>query len=1660
MSKRKTLTKFGSALLSLAAFAGTLPSASLPLIAADEDASSKEGSEQTGQQLNTNVTENKVQYIDTGERTVDFDPDWSFHLGDASGAEQPLFDDSEWQTVNVPHDYSISQEYDPTLEGESAYKPGGVAWYRKSFVLSEEAENKRIRIDFDGVYMNSTVYINGHKLGDHPYGYTPFSYDLTDYLNKEGENVLSVRVDHQIPSSRWYSGSGIHRDVKLTITDDVHVDLFGTQITTPRLEEQKDGVVDTLVATTLVNDGSEEKTVTVRQRVYKKGTDTLLTEQSSGPVALSAGQSQEVELTLGLSCPDLWSTTSPSLYVMETSVFAGEELVDTYTTQYGYRYFNFDNNTGFSLNGESMKLNGVCMHHDQGSLGSVDTRRAVERQVEIMKKMGVNSIRTSHNPASSAFLEICAEQGILVMEEMFDGWSNEKNGNTEDYSNYFNTPIAQDNEIINGDQASVWAQFDLQETLRRGRNNPAIIIWDLGNEIEHGNTSAFPQICDNLITWIQAMDDRPVVLGDNKTLGNATSTSNTIRDKIHAAGGLIGSNYGIASDLQTRFRNAHPDWRFTGTENVSSVNSRGIYDRMGSQQDVNGDRQLTSYDTSCVSWGHRASQAMIGFLENDWFAGEYVWTGFDYLGEPTPWNGISAGSDYGWPAPKNSYFGIVDTAGFEKDTYYFYRSMWKQDDTTLHILPAWRNDVVYKNSSNQVPVVVYTNAHKVRLDFTDTSGNTRTIGEKEFTEKTTANGYKWRIYEGADRDATRDKNLYLTWYVPYEDGTITATAYDVDGNIIEKTTGRSSVTTFGEAAALDANADRTEIRADGKDLTYIAVDVLDADGRFVANAANRVRFTVEGEGKLVGVDNGNSIDHQSFQDDNRQAFSGKVLAIVQSTGRAGTITVKAEADGLASDTVTIQTVDGIVPQENAPASIEYSQGCYLRAGTTPVLPETVRISFEDGTVQEDVPVEWEEVSADQLAQSGSVTVNGVAGGQKVSYYINVIDSVGAVQNYSAAVKKGSTITLPATRPVLRQDGTRLPIYAPVSWEAIDDELTSSEGVHIIHGTADVLGESYAVSASIAVKEETTSRSDNVVPTLGYRITQNIESSLQSDNLLAIKDGNAAPGDPSSGYNAKIWSNYNSTNAATPQRHAEITIYLDTAQNLSQASIYFCADEWSMVYPSAGDVKLEISETGDDGTWRELETVETIGDEITTSGVNTKSKCYSYTFDPVQATVVRVSFDTASGQTVNAKYATGISEIELYPVTASLQQSSSTALASLRINGKDEGFVNTQADTLRSEAYLIDSIEAIGAENASVTVLPVQDDIVRMVIESEDHSESRIVTVSIRKPYERDPQTADYDLPTTNLTASSPSVYPGTGNEGPVSYVLDNNSSTYYHSNWNNSSASDINNRHVDLTFDTPTQVAALRYLPRNSSGDGGRNGQITSYRIQYQETADGEWKDIAQGDWAYTPGWKAAEFDHPVTAKAIRLTGVHTVSNGSVTDEHMSAAELRLCTEFPKEDISQAAGFAIQWPDQLPDHIVEGELDLHKDITVTADDTLYYGTDYYFTYDFDKANNEVTVTLKGNAFYSGEVSRTYKVSEILSVDTSLLELTIAAGDSLMANADSYTGTDGLSSALSAGKAALQAKASQKAINDAASALNQALVGVRLIPSAEKLDNLR
>ena len=778
----------------------------------------------------------------SARKILDFGADWSFYLGDIEGAQQAEFDDSDWRVLNVPHDWSIEGEFSqdhPATPGGGAL-PGGIGWYRKNFSLSDTDKDKLAFIEFDGIYMNSDVWINGNHLGHRPYGYISFRYELTPFLNYgEEQNVIAVRVDNSLqPNSRWYSGCGIYRNVRLVQTHPVHVDLWGTLVTTPEISETD----ATVSVKTTVKNTAEQMSVSLKSVIFDP--QGIKVAEVTSDHDLENGESHKFSQDMKVKNPILWSVHSPRLYTMVSQVFIEGRMVDDYSTLFGIRYFEFDPEKGFSLNGESMKILGVCQHHDLGCLGSAVNGRALERQLEILKEMGCNGIRTAHNPPAPELLNLCDRLGFIVMDEAFDMWKMAKT--KYDYSLYYDK----------------WHEQDLIDFIKRDRNHASVMMWSIGNEIREQWDESGLAMAQELAEIVRELDDtRPITSG----LSYPEPQNNIIRS---GALDLIGYNY--HHQQFTEFPETFPNGKFVGAETGSALATRGAYDMPSDSlriwpkdwrrpQKYNADYTCSSYDNCRVGWGstHRATWTLIA--EYDYLSSMFYWTGFDYLGEPTP---------YWWPA-RSSYFGLVDLAGFPKDAYYFYQAEWT-DKPVLHLFPHWN-----WQPGDTVDVWVYTNFDQVELFLNNVS-----LGVKEKD----------------DNDPT------LWWRTEYAPGEIRAVGTQQNGETLTKW-----IRTAGQPAALKLEADRDIIFADGKDLSFVTVTVLDADGNMVPKAENLIQFEISGPGFITGVDNGNQISHEPFKANTRKVFNGKCLAVIQSAGRTGSINLKASSNGLESDSVLIKT---------------------------------------------------------------------------------------------------------------------------------------------------------------------------------------------------------------------------------------------------------------------------------------------------------------------------------------------------------------------------------------------------------------------------------------------------------------------------------------------------------------------------------------------------------------------------------------------------------------------------------------------------------------------------------------------------------------------------------------------------------------------------------
>ncbi len=728
----------------------------------------------------------------------------------------------------------IEGPFDSAVSGSEGHLIGGTGWYRKTFQIPESVKGKNVFIEFDGVYMDSDIWINEHFLGNHPYGYTGFQYELTPFLNYGNKkNVIAVYVKTKQPCSRWYSGSGIYRNVWLTITEPVHVAHWGTYITTPEVTEKEATIhVETLI----LNQSENTNNVSLETVIVDKNGNEVAKDKKTEEIASDT----EIKFTqtLKVKNPQLWSTQSPYLYKVLSKVSSNGKLVDNYTSPLGIRTFQFTEDKGFFLNGKHLNLKGVCMHHDLGCIGTAVYYRGIERQLEIMKEMGCNAIRTSHNPPAPELLALCDKMGFLVMDEIFDEWKKSKTA--YGYGRFYDE----------------WSLKDLKSMLQRDRNHPSILMWSIGNEIPEQDIKGGPEMAKTLADICREEDPtRPVTSGCN-IVNRAVETGYV------KALDIVGINYNTWAYTNYKDKGI----KLFASETSSTVSTRGEYNLVKQYGKIAIEpllnNQCTSYDLYKPQWATQVEESLNAVKNSPWVAGEFVWTGFDYLGEPTP---------FGWPS-RSSYFGIVDLCGFPKDRYYLYQSQWS-NKPMVHILPHW-NWEGYEGM--EIPVWSYTNCDSVELFL-----NEESLGEKTWEDTS---------------------QLHLEWSVPYKPGILKAVGKKGGKIVCTK-----EISTAGKPNAFVLSADRTEIESGGYDLSYITVKIVDEKGNVCPNADNEVIFNIKGAGSILGVDNGNPISHEDFIANKRKAFHGLCLVVVKSAKNSGTINLTATAEGLNSDSITILT---------------------------------------------------------------------------------------------------------------------------------------------------------------------------------------------------------------------------------------------------------------------------------------------------------------------------------------------------------------------------------------------------------------------------------------------------------------------------------------------------------------------------------------------------------------------------------------------------------------------------------------------------------------------------------------------------------------------------------------------------------------------------------
>ena len=1018
---------------------------------------------------------NKTTVSDNSVARIDFNDGWQFFLatrspsvagGTNNGANfasngladagpyttaqiiSPSFDDSTWRSLSVPHDFSIEGARIPTGSSSAqAYLQGGLGWYRKTFTLPESMEgSRRIALDFEGVYQNANVYVNGQLVGNYPSGYTGFTFDITDYVTygEDSPNVIAVKVQNMSSSGRWYTGSGIVRPVTLVVTDQTRFIRNGVVITTPTLEQdyKANGSSHMTVSAKAYSDDSNG-IVALKTTVYNAAGNAVATKTSDFK---DINPSTLCEISDELIVPNvrLWSLEDPYRYTVRTELLyqrnggSGDAyVVDSTTNKFGFRYFRIDNNEGFFLNDKYTKFQGVDLHHDSGALGAAGTYDAFKRQMTILKSMGVNAYRTSHNPPSKAMIDVCSELGILVMEEAYDGWGSAKA--TYDFGNFFLKEIPSDwaGSLQTVPGHTLWSDWVIKEMVGRDINEPSVVMWSIGNEVRGVGTrpswynwtnylkpgdpspstytaTQFNEYTEalRLRNDIQSLDaSRYVVMGGDqeRSVPNDTSTWHYVNQALDG----FGLNYNTAESvdgLHTKYSNST---FFFESESSSQTGARGVYsDPSMPQTGVNqtpGKRGTSSYDNNFASWTIPNEYGLKKDRDRKYFLGQFIWSGFDYLGEPTPYSV--------YPVAISS-FGTIDTAGFFKDSYHLFKSQWNSTPMA-HIVPMNWNDW---RIGEEVEVWVNTNAVKAELFLNGVS-----LGVKSFDTKETTYGKSYYETSEATKDNrlnTSDANkggyvspngsygkLHLTWMVPYAPGELKAVAMDASGYPVAT----DILKTAGQAYTVSMKADKSVVKADGRSLVYVECDVVDGNGVMLPSAGNLVKFDIDG-GTIVGVDNGKQESTELYKWGNveknthseRSAYNGKVLVIIQTEkGHTGEITLTASSENMAPSKVKVMaTADGTGSYTSVSAPVALGAAVSadtvnltLETGKAPALPKNVKVNYAGGNSLLK-KVTWAQTNDSQFSVPGSFQVTGV------------IDGVTGLSARAAI-----TVTAPAAEPV-------------------------------------------------------------------------------------------------------------------------------------------------------------------------------------------------------------------------------------------------------------------------------------------------------------------------------------------------------------------------------------------------------------------------------------------------------------------------------------------------------------------------------------------------------------------------------------------------------------------------------------------------------------------
>lgn len=1449
----------------------------------------------------------------SSSRETRLDQGWKFSMN-STDCSAITYNDSSWQSISLPHDFSITQAYTTSGEGESGFLPGGTGWYRKKLVLPVEQQGKRFELNFDGSYMHTYVYVNGDYVGENHYGYNSFAFDITDKLICDGatENIIAVKVVHNLPSSRWYSGSGLYRPVTLITTDPVHIAHNGLTVTTPNISSGN-GTVNAVAK--VQNQSTSSSTVTVKASIFEKGSENAVATATQN-ATVNAGATSNVTVTPVVSNPKLWNIDNPNLYTAVIEIIKDGAVIDTYEDSFGFRYFEWSRTNGFYLNGTRVQLQGVCMHHDQGALGSAAYYDAMYRQMENMKEMGVNAIRATHNPYSEEFYKICDELGLLVIEELFDGWAWAKNGNTNDFSSQWNVSLTSNNTIIGGNSSMTWPEFVTKEVCQRDVNRASVFLWSLCNELTEGSSVSVSStdaanICTNLINWIRTVDNtRKVTSGDNN-LRYSASPYISYENVLTNNGGVVGLNYAKASEYSTLYNRYN--YTYYGSETSSSTNTRAMYKGIASNTSVDGRRHLTAYDTSAVGWGVTACDSMLNIYQVPYSAGEFIWTGWDYIGEPTPWNGTSSGEyESGSGAtPNSSYFGIVDTAGFEKDTYYLYRSHWndKEDDVTTHLVTAWDSDNYYV-SNGKTPVFVYSNAYKVEVYLRKNGSSTDTLmGTATRNDVQNSIGTKYFQYNATSNNSSEctatslssgsGTSMYARFDIAYTDGTLFTKSYDKNGNLIDNNniTGRHTVTTAGDVSKMEFTANKKEITADGQSLAYFSVDLLDNNGNPVTTGENEITFNITGDGEIMGVDNGDEATTAKFQQssvidiNNRttakiKAWGGKALVIVRSTKNAGSFTVTASASGLSSKSATVNTTaldENTELQDGEIDSYSLVRNYTVKVGSRPTFDNKVTATVVGSDQELTGTITWDEVPSSIYTVAGDYIISGVANFDGytpilVTCTLHVIDSIAAARNVSAQTMTNTVPKLPEYVVGLSADGNDSGQFE-VEWETMRASQFSKVGEIVeVNGTVTYFdNEQVGVKAFVRVVEPNVETNSNITN------TAIISSDVTDGDLSALRDGNLT---------TKAWTNESN---ATKSDKAYIQYQWATVVLLSSIDIAYNIGG-KAVQPE--DVDIQISTNAVDyksvGYTASLET-------------KTGGKYYRYTLDEtLNPIAVRIVFTQQMRTT--GDYCVAVNDVKLNTEIKTLPDANDSAdLTSISVDGeKISGFsankLNYNNVVLTEESV----VTATGKDNAAVTVLPYKDGNVKVITLAEDGSDSKTYIIGkVSTPVEY-VNIAPKATVTSNATNGSLSIL----TDGNKAYNKDNNA-VY---NWNVRSEGQMT---VTFTWD---KAYDLSYTNINFFSEGW--GTFPPKQLDIYASTDGSTFGNTPimsytNDGTNIPSVTSSanvyekKYDFPANTKAKAIKIVATVRDGSISSGKFATgyAEIEIFgaeyvdTDAPEEEV-------------------------------------------------------------------------------------------------------------------------------------------------------------